>query len=509
MLRNVSIRRKGLLVLALPLVTATAVLAILYGIGRSLDRAMLWTLHSQDVLSKIEMVTSELNVIHGENLQLALLGTSETVFEIRERVDAVGEALQQLRAMVADNPRQAAAVAEFVPKAEQLLLDLAGTHAVLRGGKVGEGAALSAVNDRVLKNATQLADELRREERRIGLERLEEAGQISEQSRIALVAGGLSIVLLVVVLGWQLMRSMLWRLLVVQANVRRLASDEELQQPIPAQDEIGQIDLAVHDMVRALRAQRRDNEMFIYSVSHDLRSPLVNLQGFGKELARSAGELGELAGKGLNGGDPSGEKVAARIRQIVKDDMPEALHYIDLAVQRQARIIDSLLSLSRAGRVEYRWTEVDLQDCLKKLADEARSRHGERRAEITVGEVPAVFGDRDALERLFDNLLSNAIKYLSPDRPGRIEIGRESAPSDVVVVFVRDNGVGIAEENLERVFVPFARFSGGQGEGIGLSLVRRVVDRHHGKIWIESRLGVGTTVFVRLRAATTSQANGP
>ncbi len=495
MLRNISVRQKGLLVLALPVATATLVLGILYFIGRSLDAAMHWTLHSQEVVATIESVESELVAIHGENLQLALLGSSETVFELRERADAVRESLTKLRAMVADNPRQAEAVGRFAPLASDVLATLEATQIELRAGKVADGAAHSAANDRRLMEVSSMADDIRREERRIGLERLGQAGQISQQRRIAVIAGGVTIVLCVLLLGWRLMHSMIWRMLVIRDNVRRLAGDEELEPPIPARDEIGQIDRAVHDMVRTLRAQRRDNEMFVYSVSHDLRSPLVNLQGFGKELERSAKQLGELAA-----GGELDEAARRRVRQIVAEEMPEALHFIDLAVQRQARIIDSLLSLSRAGRVDYHWADVDLDTCVRELVAQVQSGAA-RPVEFVVGALPHVHGDRDALERVFDNLIGNAVKYLDPDRPGRIEIGCEQRTGDAVVVHIRDNGIGIAPENVERVFVPFARFAGGQGEGIGLSLVRRVVDRHHGTIWIESGLGVGSTVFVRLPVA--------
>ncbi|MEZ5964548.1 MAG: HAMP domain-containing sensor histidine kinase [Planctomycetota bacterium] len=496
MLRNVPVQQKGLLVLGLPVATATLVLAILYFIGRSLDRAGQLSLHSQHVLATIESIERELVAVHGENLQLALLGTSETAFEIRERADAVHAALAELGGAVGNDGRQAAAVTEFVPLVEHVLDSLAKTSDVLRTGMIAEGAAQSAANDRQLAEVSKMAAAMRHEERRIGLERLAEAGQFSQQRRIALIAGGLTILLGGLFLGWRLMQSMIRRMLVIKDNVRRLGSDDELAAPIPARDEIGQIDRAVHEMVRSLRAQKRDNEMFVYSVSHDLRSPLVNLQGFSKELERSARELGAIA----DGGDvdPAARR---RVRQIVSEEMPEALGFIDLAVQRQARIIDSLLSLSRVGRVDYHWTDVDIGACARELAAQARNGQSERPFEIEVAALPPVYGDRDALERVFDNLLSNAIKFLDPSRPGRIEVGCDSQTEGSVVVYVRDNGVGIAGENIERVFVPFARFAGGLGEGIGLSLVRRVVDRHHGSIWIQSRLGSGTTVFMRLPAA--------
>lgn len=110
---------------------------------------------------------------------------------------------------------------------------------------------------------------------------------MSQQRRLALVAGGITTLLFVWIVGWGLLRSMLWRLLAVRQNVLRLAEDRELEPPVAAVDEIGEIDLAVHEMVQAWRAQRRDNDMFIYSVSHDLRSPLVKSAGIWRGSSRA------------------------------------------------------------------------------------------------------------------------------------------------------------------------------------------------------------------------------
>jgi signal transduction histidine kinase len=492
MLRNVSIRQKGLLVLALPLVLILALLGTLYRLGQSLDEAVAWSARSQDALRTIEEISADLVAMHGENLQLALLGNSESAFRIGDRARDVTTALDHLRTTLAGSPRQAAVAAQIRPAVERLLTDLQATHAELRGNRLAAGAAQSAANDRELRAVREQVDELRRNERRLSVQRFERAGQLSSQRRAVLIAGGLATVLFVLLLGWALLRSMLWRLLVVRDNVQRFARDEEPTPQVPARDEIGQIDRAFHEMVRTLRAQRSENEMFIYSVSHDLRSPLVNLQGFSKELARSTRAVHDMLAA-----EPTG-RARDELRRITAQDMPEALHYIDLAVQRQARIIESLLTLSRAGRVEYRWGEVDLDACLRSLVAQVRARAGAEHLAIEVGELPLVHGDRGALERVFDNLLDNAIKYLAPDRPGHIHIDATDTGDGNTIVTVRDNGIGIAAADLPRAFVPFSRFASGAGEGIGLSLVRRVVERHHGRVWLDSEAGVGTTVSVCL-----------
>lgn len=503
MLRNTSIKRKGLLVISLPVVMSVCFLGILHGICRSLDEAVAWTMHSQDVLRSIEAVSGGMVAMHGENLQLALLGSSETAVQLRERSVIVRDALDQLRSLTSDNPLRSRMASHYVDLAGRLLVELESTQAALRADNRAEGAARAAADDRKLQEVALVGDALRREERNVAVDRLYLTRQLGWERELTLIVGGLATSLLVLLVGWLLLRSMLRRMLVILANVHRLSEDREFLPPIPAADEIGQIDAATHDMIRALRAQRMDNDMFIYSVSHDLRSPLVNLQGFSKELARSASALRET----LDAHAVPAE-LRTGVRRIVDEEMPEALHFIDLAVQRQARIIESLLSLSRAGRVEYHLGPVDMSSCAKHLVAAMRRSPRSRGVEFSISDLPPVEGDADALERLLDNLLNNAIKYLSPERPGRVEIGcRESSPEHVVL-YVRDNGIGIAPENLERVFLPFSRFAGGEGEGVGLSLVRRVVDRHHGRVWVESQLGAGTTVVVSLPAAAMLSSAG-
>ncbi len=495
MLRNVPIRQKSLLVLAMPVLLVAALIGTLYRIGESVDKAVHWARHSQEVLRMIESVSAGLTTLHGENLQFALLGSGDSSFEVSARVRAIAGDLSTLSLMVNDHPRQTKAIAELAPRVTQLLTDLANSNSELRDGKLSIGAAHSAANDRELGAVALLISDLRNEERRLSLERFDEVGRFSSQRRRILLFGGLAVVGFVASFGWSLLRSMMRRLFVIQDNVTRFARGLELHPPILAADEIGQIDAAFHDMVRIARAQRSENEMFIYSVSHDLRSPLVNLQGFGKELAGAAKALQQMVGGELDTAS------RAKMLHITGDEMPEALSFIDLAVQRQARIIDSLLMLSRAGRVEYQWGTVDLDACVHSLVLLAKGRQAMVDAEVVVSKLPMVQGDRNALERVFDNLLDNAIKYAAPGRSARIEIGCLEPTADDVTVFVRDNGIGIAAANLERAFLPFARFASGPGEGIGLPMVRRVVERHRGRVWIESQLGTGTTVFVRLPLA--------
>ena len=243
--------------------------------------------------------------------------------------------------------------------------------------------------------------------------------------------------------------------------------------------------------------------MFVYSVSHDLRSPLVNLQGFSEELSLSCRDLRELFRR-----DDVPEPVRRRGLQLMDRDIEESIRFIQAAVGRLARIIDALLRLSRAGRVEYQLKEVDLAATVGKIVDALHDTITAKGAQVVVGELPPAWGDPTALEQVFANLIGNAVQYLDPGRPGRIEVDGDEPeghglPRGLQVYRVRDNGLGIPEAYHQRMFTAFSRLHAGvaQGEGIGLALVRRMVERHGGRIWLESAPGVGTTFFVALPAA--------
>jgi signal transduction histidine kinase len=290
------------------------------------------------------------------------------------------------------------------------------------------------------------------------------------------------------------------RLGVLRENTRRLAAGLGLQAPLPGRDEIAEVDRAFHEMAVNLDQQKQENEMFVYSVSHDLRSPLINLQGFSEELSLSVRRLQTLF---------ENEAVPAPVRRqgksVISDDIEDSIRYIQTAVGRLARIIDALLRLSRAGRVEYQWQLVDVAALLPKITGALKDTIAEKGAHVTVGDLPPAWGDPTAVEQIFANLIGNAVQYLDPARLGEIDVGSlADGPTGgrrgLHVYYVKDNGLGIAAAYHEKVFTAFSRHQSNvaQGEGIGLALVHRMVARHGGKIWLESAVGSGTTFFVAL-----------
>lgn len=249
----------------------------------------------------------------------------------------------------------------------------------------------------------------------------------------------------------------------------------------------------------------RENEMFVHSVSHDLRSPLVNLQGFAQELGLVAEDLQKLVN------DPRiPVDLQQRAQSLLDNDLRESLGFIQTGVMRLSKIIDALLRLSRAGRVEYRFQQVDVNEIAAQVVDSLNTTIRLRRASVRVAHMPAAFGDATAVEQIFANLIGNALNYLDARRLGRIEVGSLAPEAEgdhnraavSRTYFVKDNGMGIPLAHQTKLFQVFQRLhpEAAQGEGVGLAMVHRIVQRHGGEIWVESHEGVGSTFFFSLPA---------
>ena len=248
----------------------------------------------------------------------------------------------------------------------------------------------------------------------------------------------------------------------------------------------------------AVLAQRNEEvEAFVYIVSHDLRVPLVNLQGFSKELERSCREL-----EGILQTIPLPASSEQAIQAILEADIAGALRYISASTTKFQRLIDALLLLSRTGNQELRHETIDVRALVDTTILSLRQSIDSSGAEIVVDPVPPAVGDATAIGQVFSNLISNALKYLQPGRPGRLRIGGESTDT-ISHYWVSDNGVGIPASSQRRLFQVFQRFHPelAPGEGMGLAIVKRIVERHGGKVRAESEQGVGTTFHVTLPAS--------
>ncbi|MBF0401706.1 MAG: sensor histidine kinase [Magnetococcales bacterium] len=246
---------------------------------------------------------------------------------------------------------------------------------------------------------------------------------------------------------------------------------------------------------------------FIYIVSHDLRSPLLSIQGFSEELQLDLQELNNLVNTALEKSD-AGEKAA--ITDLLDKRLPEDLTFIRAATHKMDGLINAILTLSRLGRAVLRFEPVDMrrlvEDNVAALAYEIQTAG----VTVTVGDLPELITDPTAMGQVVGNLLSNAVKYLDPERPGRIHIDGETDPATgYATLQITDNGRGISPEDIDKIFILFQRVGqqNTRGDGMGLAYVRSWVRRLGGRIQCESTLGTGSCFRVTLPAAPVSTDN--
>lgn len=224
-----------------------------------------------------------------------------------------------------------------------------------------------------------------------------------------------------------------------------------------------------------LEAAVRELEAFSYSVSHDLRAPLRTISAFTQALA---------------------EDLRYQLDERSRDHMRRVL----AAAARMNELIDALLELSRISRAPLGRHEVDLTAMAEAIVDELRRRDVTRRLGATIAPGMTVEADGRLVRIMLDNLIGNAWKFTAKVADPHVEVGKMQRGGETVF-FVRDNGAGFEMTYVDRLFTPFQRLHGDReyvGTGIGLATVRRIVERHGGRIWAESKPDQGATFYFTL-----------
>ena len=233
-----------------------------------------------------------------------------------------------------------------------------------------------------------------------------------------------------------------------------------------------QLERLVQERTTALTAINRELEAFSYSVSHDLRAPLLSFDGLNQSLLKDYGD--SL--------DPRAKDYLQRMRR---------------ASERMTSVFDGLQTLFRLTSGEIHRETTDISAMAADIVEEMRGADLERKVDVSVGEGLTVFGDPRLLRILMTNLISNAWKFTSKEAAARVEIGAEIVDGDTRL-FVRDNGVGFDMIYAHKLFGAFQRLhsqSDFPGVGIGLATVRRIVNRHGGRAWAEGAVGEGATFY--------------
>jgi len=247
-------------------------------------------------------------------------------------------------------------------------------------------------------------------------------------------------------------------------------------------------------LMQTLALKNEELESVLYVTSHDLRAPLVNIQGFSHELSRSCDLICSALSDKVTAAD-----VDEKVRTALNKDVPEALGFIMTSASRMDSLLSGLLRLSRLGQAAVNIEPLDMNAMFANITKSMEYQVKEAGATVDIESLPPCLGDASQINQVFSNILDNALKYLDESRPGVIRIYARVEDGQSIYC-VEDNGAGIAPEHQSKIFEIFHRLEPDKksGEGLGLTIVRHILDRHNGKVWAESELGKGSKFFVSL-----------
>jgi signal transduction histidine kinase/sensor domain CHASE-containing protein len=276
--------------------------------------------------------------------------------------------------------------------------------------------------------------------------------------------------------------SMLMHLLIKRIGMYKTSRDQailEINQRKQAQAALHDNEKKLELLLDELTAKNAELESFVYTVSHDLKTPIVTIEGFIGALREDFSE-------------------------ILSSDSEQYLNYISDAAHKMELLINELLNYSRIGRLEEKKTEFSMTLAVQEAMTTLRPQI--ERAGLVVDvqtDLPLVYADFKRIEQVIYNILSNAVKYIGQNNTNpRIDIGCKEQNSEKIF-WVQDNGIGIDHRYFDKIFMIFERLpaakSAAEGTGIGLAIVKRIIENHGGRIWLTSELNKGSTFYFTLK----------
>ncbi len=506
MVGALALRRFGssqMVILSLGLAVLIAISAAsIFFVYKSRDDAD-WIVHTVEVQNQIATVLLEIRRAESATRAYLLSPGPQFLSEYETASALILPAVDKLAELTSDNPfqvqnsiklRQAIEkrMSEFARGIDRLKNnDVATSIDVLRGGDTGESVQAIVAISRTM----------RAEEDRLFALRNTSADRSQQLAAIVTTAGSGIVIALA---GFSLMQ-------VRRAFSARDNAERQLR------ENNANLETTVDERTADLREANDEIQRFAYIVSHDLRSPLVNIMGFTSELEELRGDIFRriasktaIASDGERAIEPVNEEpVLEGEDKKLSDEFTEALGFIKSSIGRMDRLIGAILNLTREGRREFRPEHIDLNEFLQGIVSSVAHQAAEADATIRIEALPDITSDRLAIEQIFSNLIDNALKYLKAGKPGDVLI-RGRGKLGFAVVEVIDNGRGIDPKDHQRIFDLFRR-AGAQdrpGQGIGLAHVRALVRRLNGTLNVTSELDNGSTFTVTLPINWTAEKRG-
>jgi signal transduction histidine kinase len=464
-----------------------------------------WVVHSVEVEN--QMNTLLLEVRRAESATRGFLLTSEPRFrtEYEKATAAVIADVDRLRTLNHDNPVQVENITRLQQPIDARLEEFAKIVDFVNRQDAASGVAImrEANASDAAQRMNDIVEEMRVEENRLFAQRTKTADLTQQLASIVTVVGsGLVIALAGISI-----------FLVRRSSRARDYAEAQLR------DSNLNLEATVDERTADLREANDEIQRFAYIISHDLRSPLVNIMGFTSELEQLRGDIFrriatlDRAGTQAplvpaDAGDI--EPVLEGEDQQLSQDFAEALGFIKSSIGKMDRLISAILNLTREGRREFQPVKIDTRELIEGIVATVAHQAAEADAQIRIEPLPDIVSDRLAMEQIFSNLIDNALKYLKPGVPGDITVhGRTKL--GFAIFEIADNGRGIDAKDHQRIFELFRR-AGSQdkpGQGIGLAHVRALVRRLGGTMSVASELGQGSTFTITLPIAwAASNRNG-
>lgn len=244
-----------------------------------------------------------------------------------------------------------------------------------------------------------------------------------------------------------------------------------------------------------LLSKNEELEQIVYITSHDLRSPLVNIQGFSSEIRISVGEIKQK----IHDSENIDENTKHELISMLEEDVLDSLNFIDTSTLKMDSLLSGLLKISRLGRTKINKTNINMNMLLTEVVSLHEFTIKEKGASIFIDELAECYSDEEQLNQVFSNLIGNALKYAEPGKKPMVKVSSR-IENDKIIYSVKDNGIGIDEKNHKKIFDIFQRVdnSFSDGEGLGLTIIKKIISRLDGEISVSSEPKKGSIFSVIL-----------
>jgi len=484
-----------ILLLAAGLVVLVAISAASVVLVNQARKDNAWVVHTVEVENQLS--TLLLQIRRAESSARGYLLTSEPRFlsEHETATTTILPDIDKLVQLTADNPAQAENTRQLRAPVEARLAEFARAIAFVKRNDIAGGIAMlreAGGSDSVQKIA-EVSRAMHAEEDRLFASRTATADRTQQLASAVTVAGSGLVIALAGI-----------SIFLVRRSAR--ARDEAETQ---LRDSNVNLETTVDERTADLREANEEIQRFAYIVSHDLRSPLVNIMGFTSELEELRGDIfkriSSLARSATsapaardNATEPA-EPVLEGTDKQLSQDFTEALGFIKSSIAKMDRLITAILNLTREGRREFDPVRIDTRELIEGIVSTVAHQAAEAEAKIHIEPLPHLVSDRLALEQIFSNLIDNALKYMRPGVPGEIYV-RCRTKLGFAIFEIADNGRGIDPKDHQRIFDLFRRagIQDRPGQGIGLAHVRSLVRRLGGTMAVASELNSGSTFTITL-----------